>query len=75
MLNAGRKMRSIPLSAAGVKQALAPRSKVIALDRVEVEWSSLEKYFTFNASVERVLRDSRGRFESGTNHHGGWWRG
>ena len=36
-----------------MKKVLAPRSEVTALDRVE-------------ASIERVFRDSHGRFESGS---------
>ena len=47
-------MRSIPLAAAGVKKALAPRSEVTALDRVEAAWSSLEECFELNVSIERV---------------------
>ena len=42
--------------AAGVKKALAPRSEVNALDRVEAAWSSLKEYFTLNVSIERVFR-------------------
>ena len=59
MPNAGRKMESLPLL-----KALAPRSEVTVLDRVEVAWSSLEEYFTLNASIERVFRRFRGRFNS-----------
>ena len=58
----------ITVAAAGVKKALALRSEVTAFGRVEAAWSSLEKYFTLNASIERVFRDSRGRFKSGPAH-------
>ena len=33
---------------------------------MEAAWSSLEEYFALNASIERVFRDYRGRFNSGT---------
>ena len=56
------------VAAAGVKKALAPRSEVTALDRVEAAWSSLEEYFALNANIKRVFRDSRGRFKSGPAH-------
>ena len=52
------------VAAAGVKKALAARSEVTVLDRVEAAWSSLKIYFALNASIERVLRGSRGRFNS-----------
>ena len=51
-----------------MKKALAPRSEVTALDRVEAAWSSIEEYFALNASIERVFRDSRGRFKSDPAH-------
>ena len=47
------------------EEALTPRSEITALDKVEAAWSSLEEYFTLNASIERVFRDSRGKFYSG----------
>ena len=50
------------VTAAGVKKALASRSEVTALDRVEAAWSSLEEYLTLISSIERVFGDSRGRF-------------
>ena len=52
------------VAAAGVKKTLAQRSKVTALDRVEVAWSSLEEYFALNTSIERVFRHPCGRFNS-----------
>ena len=65
----GRLSRSIcSVAAAGVKKALAPWSEVIALDRVEAAWRSLEEHLALNASIERVFRDSRGRFKSGPAH-------
>ena len=51
-----------------MKKALALRSEVTALDRVEAAWSSLEEYFALNASIERVFQDYRGRFKSGPAH-------
>ena len=56
------------IAAAGVKKTLNSRSEVTALDRVEAAWSSLEKHFALNASIERVFRDSRGRFKSSLVH-------
>ena len=56
------------VAAAGEKKALAPRSEVTALDRVEAAWSSLEEYFALIASIERVFRDNRGRFKGGLVH-------
>ena len=53
------------VAAAGLKKALAPRSDVTALDRVEATWSSYEEHFALNASIERMFRDCRGRFYSG----------
>ena len=35
---------------------------------MEAAWSSLEEYFALNASIERVFRDSRSRFQSGPAH-------
>ena len=32
---------------------------------MEAAWSSLQEYFALNESIERVFRDSRGRFISG----------
>ena len=58
-------MRSIPFAAAGMKNVLALRSEVTALHRVEAAWSSLEGYFALNARIERVFRESCGRFKSG----------
>ena len=37
------------VAVAGIKESLAPRSEVIALDRREAAWSSLENYFALNA--------------------------
>ena len=56
------------VAAAGVKKALASRSEVATLGRVEAAWSSLEEYFALNVSIERVFRDFRGRFKSGPAH-------
>ena len=53
---------------AGVKKALAPRSEVITLDRVEAAWSFLEEYLAFNASIERFCFYSRDRFKSDPAH-------
>ena len=39
------------VAAAGVQKALAPRSAVTTLDRVEATGSSLEEYFALNASI------------------------
>ena len=50
------------VAVAGVKEALALRSEVIALDRVEAAWSSLGEYFASNASIEPVFRGSCDRF-------------
>ena len=58
-------MRSIPFAAAGVKNVLALRSELTALDRVEAAWSSIEGYFSLNARIEHVFRESRGRFKNG----------
>ena len=55
-------------AAAGVKKALAPRSEVIAFDRVKAAWSSFDEYFALNASIKRVFRHSRGRLKSGSVH-------
>ena len=43
------------VAVAGVKKALAPRSEVTALDRLEAALSSLEEYLAMNASIERVF--------------------
>ena len=61
------------VAAAGVKKALATRSEVTALDRVEAAWSSLKEYCALNSSIERVFRYSRGRSKRRpvTYHHGG----
>ena len=56
------------VAAAGVKKALALRSEVAALDRLEAAWSSLKDYFPLNVSIERMFRYSRGRFKSGLAH-------
>ena len=56
------------VATAGLKKTLAPRSEVTALDRVEAVWSSLEEYFAWNASIERMFRDSRGKFKSSPAH-------
>ena len=58
----------LSVAAAGVKKALAPRSELIALDRVKAAWSSREEYFALNASIERVFRDSRDRVKSDSAH-------
>ena len=65
------------VAAAGVTKALAPWSEVTALDTLEAAWSSLEEYFALHVSIERVFRDSRGRFESGpaVSSRQSWWRG
>ena len=56
-----------------MKKALAPRSEVTAIDRVEATWSFLAEYFALNASIERVFRHSRGRFNKppGMHHYDG----
>ena len=56
------------VAVAGVKKALATRSEVTTLDRVEAAWSSLEEYFALNSSIEHVFRDSRDRFKSSPSH-------
>ena len=51
-----------------MKNVLAPRSEVAALDRVEAAWSSVEGYFALNASIERVFWDFRDRYKSSPAH-------
>ena len=56
------------VAAASGKNALPPRSEIVAHDRVEAAWSSPEEYFALNASIERVFQYSRSRFRSGPAH-------
>ena len=37
-------------------------------NRVKAAWSSFEESFALNASIERMFRDSRGRFKTGPAH-------
>ena len=58
----------LSLAAAGVKKLLALWTEVTALDKVKAAQRSLEKYFTLNASIERVFRHCRGRYKNGPAH-------